>query len=118
MTDPAIDREAYDRLLEITGGDLDFLDDLVETYLADAEAQLEAMRSAAAADDAETLVRPVHTLKSSSANVGALALADLCRSLEADARAGVVPEIAARVESCASAYAAARNGLLALRDGR
>ena len=42
--------------------------------------QLEAMRAAAAAGDVEALVRPVHSLKSSSANVGAAALTDACRS--------------------------------------
>jgi HPt (histidine-containing phosphotransfer) domain-containing protein len=118
MIDPSIDRDTYDHLLEITGGDLEFLDELVETYLADAEQQLEAMRGAAAADDAAALIRPVHTLKSSSANVGALTLAEVCRSLEADARAGAVPDFAARVESCATTFEAARRRLLALRASR
>jgi HPt (histidine-containing phosphotransfer) domain-containing protein len=113
-----IDRETYDRLLDVTGGDLQFLDELVETYLSDADEQLDAMRSAAAIDDAAALLRPAHTLKSSSANVGALGLADQCRSLEADARAGAVPDMASRVAACASAFEAVRTELLELRIDR
>lgn len=117
-TDRPIDRETYDRLLEVTGGDLAFLDDLVDTYLSDADEQLDAMRSAAAIDDPETLLRPAHTLKSSSANMGALGLADQCRSLEMDARAGSVPEMAARVDACAVTFEAVRDDLLELRISR
>lgn len=117
MSDPSIDRAVYDRLLEITGDDPEFLDDLIETYLTDSELQLEAMRAAAAANDAAALLRPAHTLKSSSANVGALILADLCRSLEADARAGAVPAMADRVEACAATFRAARSELLGMRTG-
>jgi len=113
-----IDRETYDRLLEVTGGDLAFLDELVDTYLADADEQLEAMRSAAANGDPETLLRPAHTLKSSSANVGALGLAEQCRALEMDARAGSVPEMTARVEACAATFSAIRSELLDLRVSR
>jgi two-component system sensor histidine kinase BarA len=113
-----IDRETYDRLFEATGGDLAFMDDLVDTYLADADEQLEAMRSAAANDAPEALLRPAHTLKSSSANVGALGLAEECRSLEMDARAGSVPDMAARVDACAATFGAVRTGLLELRASR
>ena len=113
-----LDTEALERLFEITGGDQAFFDELVDTYLDDGEAQLTAMRQAAASDDAEALMRPAHTLKSSSANVGALALAEQCRSLEADARSGSVPDMAGRVGACGDAFTAVRTALLALREGR
>ena len=35
MSGPAIDRETLDHLLDITGGDVEFLDELVDTYLDD-----------------------------------------------------------------------------------
>jgi HPt (histidine-containing phosphotransfer) domain-containing protein len=118
MTEPALDMAAFERLLEITGGDVEFLDELVDTYLEDAETQLAALRQAVADDDPAAILRPAHTLKSSSANVGAMTVSDLSRDLEADARTGVVPDMAARVEACATAVAAARTALLATRDGR
>ena len=40
------------------------------------------MRDAVASEDAETLERSAHSLKSSSATLGALELAELCKELE------------------------------------
>ena len=45
MTEPILDPAAFAHLLEITGGDLEFVDELVDTYLDDADAQLAAMRA-------------------------------------------------------------------------
>ena len=53
--------------------------------------QVAALRGRGAGDT-RGLVRPAHTLKSSSANVGALALAEACRVLEAEARTGTVAD--------------------------
>lgn len=117
MTDDAIDRATFERLLDMAGGDQTFVDELVDTYHDDGAAQVDAIRAAAEAHDADAIVRPAHTLKSSSATVGALALADLCRQLEADGRAGAVPDAAERAEAVAAAFGAARAALLSLRDG-
>jgi HPt (histidine-containing phosphotransfer) domain-containing protein len=116
-SDDAIDRPTFDRLLDMAGGDREFVDDLVDTYLEDGAAHVEGLRAAAAADDAAAIVRPAHTLKSSSATVGALRLADLCRQLEADGRAGTVPDAAERAEATARAFGDVRTALLELRDG-
>jgi HPt (histidine-containing phosphotransfer) domain-containing protein len=83
-----VDRTVIDELIEATGGDPSFLGELIEAYRTDAPAQLAAMREAVAAGSPGDLVRPVHTLKSSSASLGALGLAERCRSLEAQARSG------------------------------
>jgi HPt (histidine-containing phosphotransfer) domain-containing protein len=118
VTLPTFDRAAFDHLLEITGNDLEFVDELIDTYLADASLQLEAMQAAASTGDASALVRPAHSLKSSSANVGAMALADICRALEAAARTGDVPDASERVSDCDRAFADARAALLAARAAR
>ena len=114
----AIDEATFAGLLEMTGGDLEFLDELVDTYLVDGEAQVAALRTAADSDAVEELVRPAHSLKSSSLNIGALALGDLCRTLEADARGGTVADAGARVEAIAFAFADARSALLEERERR
>ena len=90
MTEPAIDPATFDRLVEITGGDLEFVGELIDTYLEDAEGQMAALRAAAEADDAAAMLRPAHTLKSSSANVGATLVAERCRAIELEARSGVL----------------------------
>ena len=118
MTLPTLDQSAFDHLLEITGNDLEFVDELIDTYLDDASLQLEAMRAAAASGDAAALVRPAHSLKSSSANVGAMALADICRELEAAARTGAVPDATERVADCDQAFADVRSALLEARAAR
>ena len=41
-------RRTFANLVEMTGGELDFVDELVDTYLDDGESQLAAMRAAAA----------------------------------------------------------------------
>ncbi len=115
MSYEIVDPAAFAHLVEITGNDLEFIDELIETYVEDAVVQLEVMRGAAAAADPEAMVRPAHSLKSSSANVGAMALAEACRSLEADGRAGRVPDASERVNACEEAFAAARVALAEAR---
>ena len=118
VTEPAIDPEAFARLVDITGGELDFVDELVDTYLEDGAQLLEALRDAAARAAVGDLVRPVHSLKSSSVNVGALRLGELCRTLEEAARGGEVPHPAEWVERIASGFDDARRELLAERASR
>lgn len=119
MTAPAIDRAAFERLVEMTGGELDFVDELVDTYLEDGEQQIALLRDAAAGGaGAEALVRPAHSLKSSSINVGALPLGELCRTLEAAAREGAVSHPAEWVERIATGFDDARRALLEERASR
>jgi two-component system sensor histidine kinase/response regulator len=118
MTDPAIDQAALDRLLDMVGGDLEFLDELVDTYLEDTPVQLAAMRAALAIGQVEDLVRPAHSLKTNSANMGAESLATMCRELEAAAREGAVDDAAGRVGAIEAGFGSAREQLLALRAAR
>ena len=120
MTDDSrsVDPAALDRLLEMTGGDPEFLDELVQTFLEDAVIQLEAMRAAAGSGAAEELVRPAHSLKSNSANMGAERLAELCRSLEADARNGAVDAAGDRVTEAAQEFDRVRAELVKLQAAR
>lgn len=106
-----VDPAAIDRLLEMTGGDPEFLRELIATYLEDGAAQLEAMRDAVARDDAEALVRPAHSLKSNSASMGADDLAAICRSLEADARTGRLGGAAERVAEASAEFDRVRDAL-------
>ena len=55
---------------------------VVGLYVASSLALTEAMRMAAASQDAAGIRQAAHALKSSSANVGAMAFADLCREVE------------------------------------
>ena len=121
MTDEAtaaIDAATFAGLLDMTGGDMEFVDELVDTYVSDGDQQVAALRAALPAGAPEGLVRPAHSLKSSSLNIGALALAELCRNLEEAARGGAVTDAADRVDAIAVAYADARQALLDERERR
>lgn len=118
MNPGALDPSALTHLLDITGGDLAFVDELIDTFFDDATVQLDAMREAAASGDPAAMIRPAHSLKSTSANVGATTLADLCRSLEADGRSGAIADAPSRVGDCEAAFAEVRAALLAQRAAR
>lgn len=113
-----LDPAAMARLLEITGDDVAFVDELVDTFIEDAATQLEALRAAAQGGNADAAVRPAHSLKSNSVNVGATALADLSRSIELDGRTGTIPDLAERVRAVETEFAAVRGALLADRSAR
>jgi HPt (histidine-containing phosphotransfer) domain-containing protein len=113
--DDALDPAALQYLLEITGGDEAFLDELVETFVHDAHDQLRSLREAVEAGSVEGLVRPAHSLKSNAANVGATRLAELCRDLEADARAGMVAAPAERVAAIEAEFAVVHDALREVR---
>jgi two-component system sensor histidine kinase BarA len=110
---PAIDPATFAALVEMTGGEMDFVDELVDTFLEDGAAQVAALEAAIAAGGApESLVRPAHSLKSSSLNVGALGLGELSRQLEEAARTGAVADAADRVAAIAMAFDDVRRELL------
>jgi HPt (histidine-containing phosphotransfer) domain-containing protein len=113
-----LDRDTMARLLEITGGDQAFIDELVDTFLEDASVQMDALRAAGAAGDIDAVVRPAHSLKSNAVSVGATVLGDLCRPLEADARAGNVPDLAARIAAVEREIDQVRQALLGERSAR
>ena len=95
---PILDDAVLAELREQTGGDDDFVRELVEAYVSEATGYLEAMTAAAGAGDSAAIVRPAHTLKSSSATLGAMRLAAISRGIEEAGRAGKTDDLAADVE--------------------
>jgi HPt (histidine-containing phosphotransfer) domain-containing protein len=80
MSEPIIDQETIANLIGMTGED--FLQELVEAYLEDSPFLFKQMRQALAAQDAEAFRRSAHSLKTSSASLGALGFAEHARELE------------------------------------
>jgi HPt (histidine-containing phosphotransfer) domain-containing protein len=119
VTDDPIDPVVFANLVEMTGGEMDFVDELVDTFLEDGRGQLDALQAAVAAGDVDGLIRPAHSLKSGGLNVGAMHLGGLCRELEEAARStGAVPAAEDRVTAITSAFADVRRDLLAERARR
>lgn len=92
--EPILDAAVLAELRASVGNDRSFVVDLIETYLSDSTAQIEAVEGALDQADADALVRPAHTLKSSSATLGAKRLSTLARTLEMAGRTGAIDEAA------------------------
>jgi signal transduction histidine kinase/CheY-like chemotaxis protein len=78
------------RTIDNNGGK-GLLGKVLSLYLSDSPKLVEGILFAVEKGDGESLLRAAHTLKSSSANVGATNLPELCRKLEEMARAGEIP---------------------------
>ncbi len=98
----------------MVGGDLGFLGELVAEYRTDGAMRVADMRAALAVGDADSLRRAAHTLKGSSASLGANDLAEACRVVETAARDGRLDDLRPKVD----AIAADLDGALAALDER
>ena len=77
-----LDPAAIENLRKMVGGDVEFIAELIDTFLEDAPNMLSDMRQALEDGDAVVLHRAAHSLKSNSAEFGATTLAEVCRELE------------------------------------
>jgi HPt (histidine-containing phosphotransfer) domain-containing protein len=105
-----LDQGAFADLLLMVGGDAAFVDELVDAYLDDAPRQIGELSAALKSADAEALVRPAHTLKSTSQSLGGRQVADLARQIEQRGRSGStegVDMLLAELETAAADLAAA-----------
>jgi HPt (histidine-containing phosphotransfer) domain-containing protein len=85
------------RLEEATGGDLDFMRELLELYLGDVENHVSALEGAVAARSLGDVKKHAHTIKGSSSNVGATAVQRVALLLERAAGAGDQATVDARI---------------------
>ena len=86
--EPHVDSRVLEGLLEQTGGGVDLLRSLIRSYLTDAPARVSAIEDGMRRGDAAGVARAAHTLRSSSASLGATTLARHCKDLEIHCRAG------------------------------
>ncbi len=84
-----IDPQVVQDLLDSTGGDSQFIGELIDTYFQDTPQLLADMRTALQAGNAPNFRRAAHSLKSTSANFGARRLAAICKEMEDQGKAGV-----------------------------
>ena len=66
---------------------------IINLYLQTSATSLEALRAAITGKDSDALYQTAHTLKSSSANVGAMRVAALCKELEQRGRAKQLADV-------------------------
>jgi signal transduction histidine kinase/DNA-binding response OmpR family regulator/HPt (histidine-containing phosphotransfer) domain-containing protein len=111
---PAIDRASLDQINDLDpnqNGEL--LNNIIDTYCENAEVLILELMEAAKGNDLDTAVRAAHSLKSSSANVGAQRLAALCRSMERHGREGDISGILENLDPTWTEYETAIDELVA-----
>ncbi|MDI1319258.1 MAG: Hpt domain-containing protein [bacterium] len=85
---PALDPSAIETLRALSPGEPEFLRELIAIYLEDTPRRLVEVESALAKGDGPLLIRAAHTIKGSSGNFGATALAKLAQEIEAHGKSG------------------------------
>ncbi|GAB2664553.1 hybrid sensor histidine kinase/response regulator [Arenimonas aestuarii] len=108
---PVLANEVVDELRAVMGNE--YLS-LVRLFLEDAPKHVSTLEAAASAGDMPAMVAPSHTLKSASANLGAMALSAAAKRIELGARQGVLPRPAVAVAVLESEFRRAALALNAL----
>ena len=82
-----LDRQVLAQLSRVlTNGKPELLARVINLYLLESPKLIQKLKQAAGASDASEIARTAHSLKSSSANVGAKVLSRYCEDIEASAR--------------------------------
>ena len=116
-TAAVLDQRTLARLLDMIGGEESSLAELIDSFLGEAPVLLDALQTALARGNAEEMRRAAHTLKSSSADFGALELSARFREIETRARDGADRVPAELVTGAVSAFEPVRVALLARAAG-
>ena len=107
---PVLDRLVLEELRSILGGEVDRL---IEVFLDDTPRLVAALETAAVSQDFDMLRNVAHTLKSSSANLGAMSLSNAAKRVELGARTRTLERPAVAVALIANEFARARQALRA-----
>ncbi len=90
--------------------------ELVSTYMDSAAQLLDDILKAAQTENGEALSRAAHTLKSSSANLGAAVLAEYCQTLEQLGREGQLGKAKQLLPQCEQTYQDVQQALMQLSE--
>lgn len=109
MGNSAIDTATLAQLKADLGED--FIAELVETYCSETPQLIEHLQEALEAQDSETFRRLAHSIKSSSASLGAMQLSELARQLEMLGKSGDLAQAAGQLELLQAEYGRASTEL-------
>lgn len=97
----ALDQEIVRDLVDVMGEEFT---DLVGVYLEDTPKNLGLLEQAAGRGDISGLIAPSHSLKSTSANLGAMTLAEIAKRIEHEARSGTLTDPSTLVRDLSREY--------------
>ncbi len=108
-----IDPETFNNLKDLMGAD--FVIELIDTYNTETGELIERLHQALAARDAAAFGRTAHSIKSSSASLGALAFSQQARELEMMGKANDLADANPRLEVLAAGFELVKRRLEELR---
>jgi signal transduction histidine kinase/CheY-like chemotaxis protein/HPt (histidine-containing phosphotransfer) domain-containing protein len=112
-----LNRQALENIRALSPGNGNaLLERVLQAYVNDTPTHLQTLRLAIAAADANNLRKAAHSLKSSSANVGAQALAQACKEMEQLGRNGSTVGAADMLAGMEREFQAVRQSLNAILD--
>jgi two-component system sensor histidine kinase/response regulator len=112
---PSLDQASLDRLQRFGGGKL--LHEMIGLFLAGAPERLAAARGGVESGDAPAVELALHSLKSSSAQLGAMRMQRLSEQGEQLARAGTLDIVGFLIHDLDEELVRVRQWLTSVRDG-
>ena len=91
---PVLDHAQLDVIRRLDDGDGTLLREIVDKFLTHAAAGRDELAAIIAEGDPEALERTAHRLRGGAANLGAVAMAEICGELEARGRFGQLDDVA------------------------
>jgi HPt (histidine-containing phosphotransfer) domain-containing protein len=103
---PSIDLDAIANLKDLNPGDGgEFLKEIVNIYIEDTPKRIDELKVSLAAGDVKSFTRAAHTIKGSSANVGAQVLKSMGERLESLSRTEGLANVAPLIAGCEAEFA-------------
>jgi HPt (histidine-containing phosphotransfer) domain-containing protein len=111
---PVIDQTTFAELKQMSG--LEFLNELIDTFLDDAPRMMQDLKSALEAKDADSFRRAAHSMKSNASTFGAGRLAELAQELESLGRENKLTDTGDRLAALEEALRSACEALQGLKS--
>ena len=109
-----IDQETFNNLKDLMGAD--FVVEIIDTYNAETGELIERLHQALAAQDAAAFGRTAHSIKSSSASLGALVFSQQARQLEMMGKANDLADAGPKLDLLAADFLQVKRRLEELRN--
>jgi HPt (histidine-containing phosphotransfer) domain-containing protein len=102
---PTIDLDAIANLRDLNPGDNgEFLREIVNIYIEDTPRRIADLKACQASRDVSTFTRAAHTIKGSSANVGAQLLKSMAERLESISRREGLASLSPLISDCEAEF--------------
>ena len=109
-----IDQDTFAQLKELMGAD--FITELIDTYIGETSGLVDQLQQALTGQDAAAFGRLAHSIKSSSASLGALVFSQQARELEMMGKANDLSGAQAKLEKMGIDFTAVKVRLEELKN--